>query len=219
MTEAPAVKKPRSFLFYLAVAVGILLLSSLAAVLGLGLYARGLIIANTDAAPAALPPAPEMTDAEYAELSKKVDAFREGLRSGGDIPELSLRASDINALIARRSTSTDRVGDMVRVAIAGDKIRADLTLPLDKAPLPLPRGRFLNASASFDVSMKDGVLIVTADGLSLKGKPLAPALLSRLRSENLARDAYRDPKNAEALRRIGGIEIKDDVIVIKPRRG
>lgn len=219
MTEALAVKKPRSFLFYLAVAAAILLLSSLAAVLGLGLYARGLIIANTDAAPAALPPIPEMTDAEYAALEKRVDGFREGLRSGGEIPDLTLRASDINALIARKSTSTDRAGDMIRFAIAGDQLRADLSLPLDKAPLPLPRGRFLNASATFSVSMRDGVLIVTADGLSLKGKPIAPALLSRLRGENLARDAYRDPKNAEALRRIGSIEIKDDAVVIKPRRG
>lgn len=214
MTDAAA-KKPRGFLFYAAVAAAVLLASSLAAAVGLGLYARSFIIAHTDAAPTPLPPAPEMTDVEYAALEKKVDAFREGT---GD-SALALRAADINALLARRSSPGDRVGDMLRVAIEGDKLRGDVSLPLDKSPLPLPRGRFLNGSASFFVSMKNGVLIVTADAVSLRGRPLPPALLARLRSENLARDAYRNPKSAEALRRIDSIEIKDDVVVITPRKG
>lgn len=218
MTGAAA-KKPRGFLFYAAVAAGILLASSLAAAVGLGLYARSFIIAHTDGAPAPLPPEPEMTDAEYAALEKRVDAFREAAQGAGEVPALTLRAADINALIARRSSPGDRLGDMVRVAIEGDKLRGDVSLPLDKSPLPMPRGRFLNGSASFNVSMKNGVLVVTADSVSLRGRPLSPALLARLRSENLARDAYRSPKSAEALGRIGSIEIKDDAVVITPRKG
>lgn len=215
---APQTKKPRGFLFYAAVAAGVLLAASVLSAAALALYARSLIIASTEAAPSAMVGA-EMPTADYEALEKRVEAFRKSLRESSEVPELILTADDINALLARKSDSTDRVGDMLRVTIEGDKIGGQVSLPLDKIGFPLPKGRYLNGSASFKVSMSDGVLIITADSLVLKGKPVSPALMSQLKNENLARNAYRNPKNAEALRKIESIEIKDGRITIKPRRG
>ena len=221
MTDAPPPasppKKPRGCLFFAAVAAAVFLAASVLAAGLLVYYARGMIIANTDSAPTPLS-GPEMPDAGYEDLEKRVEAFRTSLRETGEIPELVLSADDINALIARKSPA-ERYQDMLRVTIDGDKMGGQVSLPLDKAGLPLPGGRYLNGAASFKVSMKDGVLIITADSLSLKGKAVPPSLMAQLKNENLARNAYRDPRNAEALRRIESIEVKDGRITIKPRRG
>lgn len=210
-------KKPRGCLFFGAVAAAVLLAGSALACGLMAYYARKAIIARTDSSPSALggPAAPEAG----AGAAKRLEAFRAGLREPGEIPELVLDAADLNALIASRSTPEERWQDMFRATIDGDRIGLRMSVPLDLVPLPLPSGRYLNGEASFAVSMKDGMLIVTADSLSLGGKPAPPALMARLKGENLARDAYRNAENAEALRRIGSIEVKDGRITIKPRRG
>jgi hypothetical protein len=41
--------------------------------------------------------------------------------------------------------------------------------------------------------------------------------MANLRQQNLAKDATKDPDNAEMIRRFESIEIKDGKIIIKPR--
>ncbi len=89
-----------------------------------------------------------------------------------------------------------------------------MSIPLH---LPFVKGRYLNGAASFKASLENGVLIVTAHSIEVKGKPLPEPFMSQLRNENLAKDAYRDPKNAESLRKIESIEVKDGKLTIKPR--
>lgn len=223
MTQAPAppavpAKKPRGFLVYVAV-IGAVLFGLSA--LGAGacvLYARSLVIAHTGASAVPLRPVPEKTDADFASLEKRVEAFQTSVRDVGEVPELVLSADDINALIARRADPKTRLGDMLRVTLEDGKIGGEVSAPLDKVNLPLPAGRWLNAAAAFNVSMKGGALLITIDSLVLDGKPVSPALLAQLKNENLARNVYKDPKHAEALRKIDSIEIKDGLITIKPAK-
>jgi len=221
MTQAPIpvpVKKPRGFLFYAAIVAGVMFAFT---ALGAGacvLYARSLVIAHTSPSAVPLRPVPEKTDADFEALSKRVEAFQASVRDGGPVPELVLSADDINALIARKSDPKTRLGDMLRVTLEDGKIGGELSAPLDKVGLPLPGGRWLNAAGAFNVSMKGGVLIITADTLVLDGKPVSPALLARLKNENLARNVYKDPKHAEALRKIDSIEIKGGLMTIKPAK-
>ncbi len=214
---APQTKKPRSFLFYAAVVAGVLLLASVLTTGALALYARSMIIAYTDAAASPMPVA-ELATADYEALEKRVEAFRTSLRDSSEIPELVLSADEINALLARKSDATDRVSDMLRITVEGDKIGGQVSLPLDKIGFPLPAGRFLNGSATFKITMENGVLIVTAESLTLKGQPVSQALMDQLKNENLARNAYRKPKTAEILRKIESIQVKDGRIYVKPRR-
>ncbi len=41
--------------------------------------------------------------------------------------------------------------------------------------------------------------------------------MNEIRQQNLAKDAYKDPKNAEMLRKIESLEIKDGKIILKVR--
>lgn len=221
MTQAPAAvppKKPRGFLFYLAIVAGVMFAFTAVAAGACVLYARSLVVAHTGAASVPLRPVPERTDADFAALDQKVEAFQMSVRDGGEVPELVLSADDINALIARKSDPKTRLGDVLRITLEDGKIGGEVSAPLDKIGLPLPGGRWLNATASFNVSMKGGVLIITADTLVLDGKPVSPALLAQLRNENLARNVYKDPKHAEALRKIDSVEIKGGLMTIKPSK-
>ena len=38
-----------------------------------------------------------------------------------------------------------------------------------------------------------------------------------MRKQNLAKDAYKDPKNAEMIRKLESLEIKDGKIILKVR--
>jgi len=130
---------------------------------------------------------------------------------------LVLTEKEINALIVKSANAKD-LADKVHVSLNGDEITGQVSFPLSQLGW-LGRGRYLNGEATFKVSLDNGVLIVTAKEIKVKGKPLPEKFMSQLRQENLAKDAYKNPKNAEAIRKLDRIEVKDSRVVITPRTG
>jgi len=213
---APQHKKPRGFLFYVAVTLGSLALASFLMASLLVLYVRAKVIFYTGTVATALPQV-SMPAADSDAVMKRIETFRSDLEQSKETPELVLSADDINAFIAAKSTADKPFKDMLHVSLEGDKLGGQVSLPLDKTKLPLPSGRHLNGTGTLNVSMENGVLLITADTVTLNGKPLPDRLMAALRNENMARDAYRRPKTAEMLRKIESIKIKDGRIAIKPR--
>lgn len=161
-------------------------------------------------------PKVEMPAAEYEALQKRVEAFKESLDKQKGVSALVLNGEEINALIANQP-ETIGLKDKFHIAIEGDKIKGQVSIPLGETGLPFTSGRYVNGSAAFKASLQNGVLIVTAESIEVKGKPLPETFMSEVRKENLAKDVYRDPKHAEALRKIESMEVKDGRIIIKPR--
>jgi hypothetical protein len=126
------------------------------------------------------------------------------------LSELVLTADDINALIA----TNPKLKGCVYVAIADDKISGEISVPIESF-IPGSKGRYLNASATFDVSLDGGVLVVTLDSANVKGEPIPDAIMQALRKENLAKDLYKDKENVEIIRRFDSIRIEDDKIIAK----
>ncbi|MBI3851511.1 MAG: hypothetical protein HY298_14730 [Verrucomicrobia bacterium] len=214
-TPLPKTKKRRGCFFYgcltvvvIAVVVGIM------AVLAVN-YVKNLINTYTDTSPMALPKV-EMPAAQYEALDKRVTAFKESVDKKTNVSPLVLSGDEINALIAN-GTNTKQLKDRFYVSIEGDKIKGQLSIPLGETGIPFTKGRYLNGAASFKASLQNGVLIVTADSIVVKNKPLPETFMARLRNENLAKDVYRDPKNAETIRKIESLEVKDNKITIQPR--
>jgi hypothetical protein len=79
------------------------------------------------------------------------------------------------------------------------------------------KGRYLNGEADLKASFDNGILIVTLDSLEVNGKHLPDEIMNGLRQQNLAKDAYKDPKNAEMLRKVDSMTIKDGKIIIRVR--
>lgn len=153
----------------------------------------------------------ELSDEELAAIQARIDAFKETIEAGDTPEDLVLTAQELNALI----TQDEDMRGKVFVRIADGEVSGDVSIPTDF--LPGGKGRFFNASATFEVSLENGVLIVTLQDAEVKGEKLPQQFIDGMGKENLAKDAYKDPEVAATLRRIESISIENDKIVLKPR--
>ncbi|QEF97400.1 hypothetical protein Mal15_14400 [Stieleria maiorica] len=159
-------------------------------------------------------PTVEYSEEELAKLDARVESFRDKL-DAGETPEedLILTADDINALIS----SNEDLKGKVYVKIENDQVEGDVSFPLDK--LPMGKGRYFNGSATFNVSMDGGVLIVTVDQAEVNGEPVPEQFMEGMRQENLAKDVYKDPDNARFMSRFEDIRVEGDKFILRVKRG
>ena len=210
---SPAPKR-RGCLFYgCLTSVVLLLLAVLLAFLA-ARFVKNKLNAYTDAEPLKMPKV-EMTDAEFQTLQARVKTFASALEQGKALEALTLTERDLNALIAR-SGNTKELADKVHVSLSGKEVKGMVSIPLSGLGW-LGKGRYLNGDATFKVSLENGVLIVTAEEVRVKGVPIPESVMGPLRRENLAKDAYKDPKNAEAIRKVESIRVEDSQVTVKAR--
>jgi hypothetical protein len=88
---------------------------------------------------------------------------------------------------------------------------------MEEAGLPVFKGRYLNASATLKVSLRNGVLRIVPQAVSAKGRPLPNVYLEQVRKQNLAKNINSNPRVSVALDRLQSIEAKDGQLVIVPK--
>ncbi len=208
--------RQRGCLFYGCVISGVLAVLVIV-LLGIGAYLAsrwfsGFIEEWTSPAPAELPRAELSEDAQKA-TKERVDAFRKALDEGTANEPLVLDSDDLNALI---ESNPDFRGK-VFVRVEGDKLKGQVSIPLEKLQLGILKGRYLNGEAEFKALLSDGILIVTLDSLIVNGKTPPEQFLAEMRKQNLAKDAYSNPKHAEMLRRFESLKIRDGKVILTPR--
>lgn len=187
---------------------------SLVVCAGLGGYwfVSSTIAKYTADAPVELPTV-EYDEAQMRELENRMETFQKGLQSGEPPAEdLVLTAEEINALIATNKDFRGRVF----VEIVDGQVKGDVSFPL--SDIPGGQGRYFNGSATFDVSMEDGVLIVTAEQAEVNGSPVPPSIMEGIRQENLAKDLYKDAENAKFMRQFEDIRIEDGKVILRVKR-
>ena len=164
----------------------------------------------TETAPA------EIEKVEYARdqmdaLRVRVAGFKEALDRGTNLLELLLTADDLNALI----NGERELKDKLFVRIDNDKIKGEVSMPLqDLGPFKL-NGRYLNGTASFKVAMKNGVLDVRLLDVQVKGKPLPAMVLNEFKKNNLAQDYQKDPKIAADIARFETVQITNGTVILR----
>ncbi|MBI3287940.1 MAG: hypothetical protein HYZ74_00295 [Elusimicrobia bacterium] len=209
-------KKSRGCLFYAAIAAAVVAAGFLFVAVASAVAFNRFVKAYTATAPAALPALVELPVEQADAAAERLKSFNESVKRGEDAPPLSLTGDEINALLARQDRE---LGNSLRVSIDGDRLKGNWALPLDKAKIPFTGGRYFNGSAAVKASFDNGILIITCDALEINGAPVPDAILSKLKEENLAKNVYKNPKTAEALRKFEKIEVKDGRVTIQMRRG
>jgi hypothetical protein len=193
--------------------LAVLLIIAFAGVAYLGVrFVYGFIEQWTSTSPMELPKL-QMPQEERKAVRERYEAFKKALEDGKAVDPLVLTSDDLNALFEE---NPDLRG-MFHFNIEGDKLKAQISIPLDKMKLTPVRGRYLNGEAELKASLNNGVLIVTMDSLKVNGKQPPEPFLAQLRQQNIANDAYKNPKNAELISRFESLEIKDGKIILKPR--
>ena len=177
-------------------------------------FIRGRIADYTEAAPMKLPKV-EMAEAEFKELETRVKSFGDAMDQGKPAEPLVLTEREVNALLAKQPEAKE-FADKFYVSLEGDQVKGRVSLPLPHLGW-LASGRYLNGDAAFNVSLENGVLIVTAREVAVRGLALPDSVMTQLRQQNLAKDVYKNPKNAEAIRKLESLQVRDGRVTIKAR--
>jgi hypothetical protein len=174
----------------------------------------------TETSPGKLP-AVQMSAPDYEQLDKRVNAFASAVKEQQSVPPLILSGDEINALIANNAGWKEMKGKLY-VTIDDDQIKGRVSIPLDDLVPRLPglsrlRGRYLNGSAAFKVSLTNGLLVVTLQSLEAKGQTPPTNVMAQFQGINLAQNSQSDPKTAEAIARLEAIAIKDGKVTLTTR--
>jgi len=104
--------------------------------------------------------------------------------------QFTFTEAQLNGLLAMLP-DTQELRGRATVAIAGDRLRVQTGVPLEQ--VPGFQGRYLNAEFTVDAQVTNGQLQVYVREVTVRGKPLPPLLVDRLRTQNLADRLLQDP--------------------------
>ena len=206
-------KSSRGCLYGCLIVGGIMIAGVLCAGIGGYMFVKGQVEKWTSATPVEIPVV-EYTPEQLAELEKRIESFGEAAEGGdSDATELVLSAEEINAWLSK----DENLKGNVFVRIEDGQVSADVSVPLNEVPIPGTKGRYFNGSASVDVSMEGGVLVVTMTDAEVNGERLPEDFIQGMSQQNLAQDVYKNPDNAKMLRRFDDIRIEGDKLHLKLR--
>jgi hypothetical protein len=164
----------------------------------------------TAAAPAQLPPL-NVPAAERRQIIDRVEDFRRlvetpaGPNDAGVLTDeqrtLELTADEINVLLDDERDLKGRA----RVAINGDKLQGEISIPLDE--LPLMGGRYLNGRATIVPSAVNGRLQVRLTDVEVKGQPLPKEIQDALDQENVIPDNRPPGDRSPPVRALESVEV------------
>lgn len=217
MTVPEQLPKPRrGCFFYGAIAAVVcLVLLMVVFLVAFQMFKRALN-QFTDTKPAPLPRL-ELTRAQIEQVQRRFDLFQDAVSTGRPTPPLELTGDDLNAVIATRA-DFQGLTNKLYVRIDGDKLDAQLSIPMEQLGLSMFKGRYLNGQATFAIFLENGLLRIAPDKVTVKGKPLPDIYMQRLRSENLARGVNENSKASIALNRLEKIEVKDGKVIVIPKQ-
>jgi hypothetical protein len=214
MTDQPP-KPRRGCVFYGCITGAVLLVIMLGALL-LGLhYVKRMVMRFTDPKPKELPTL-QMSPAEMAQAKERFDSFLQAVREHHPTKPLTLTADDLNALIASGGDQQGWKGK-IYVSLDGDQLKGDLSVPLQDLGLSMFKSRYLNGTATFNLSFRDGRLSVTPQTIQVRGEPLPEIYLREIRKQNLAFAFTNDPAAAAVLKGLEEIQVKEGKLVVEPK--
>jgi hypothetical protein len=214
MTEQGRKSGPGCLFYGGIIATVMLLVLILASYLGYR-YAQTLIGEFTDSAPAKLPTV-TLSSEDMSQLENRLREFKKALDERKPSEPLTLTADEINALIGTQP-ELQPFKDHMHFTLEGNQVKAQISFPADHLGLRPLRGRYINASGTFRVSLQDGSLDLHAESLSVKGKPLPENLMRHFRAQRFATQPNNDPETRSVLEKLQAIEIKDGKVIVQPK--
>jgi hypothetical protein len=208
--------KPRRGCFFYGCITGLVLLVLVLGALMVGLhYVRKMVNQFTDAQPMELPTV-QMSQGEMDKLKQRFEAFQKAVREQRPTEPLVLAADDINALVANGPERQALKGKF-HISLEGDQVKGEVSVPLREVGLSMFKGRYLNGSATFNLSFSNGALSVTPQTILVKGTPLPEVYMQGIRKQNLAAGFTNEPATAAVLQALEGIQVKEGKLVVVPK--
>ncbi|WP_201750139.1 hypothetical protein [Tautonia marina] len=216
-TAAPPERKGPGCLFWGCLISGILFVVTLILIIALVFFARGKLIGvieeYTDPEPVELPEI-QLAEEQRQEVIARWETFKQAMDEGRK-DELSLDSDEFN-LVAQHVVS--EAEGRVHFTIEGDKLRGQVSLPVEDVGQKLLGtnkldGRYFNASGTFDVFLRNGVLVLQIQEAEVKGEPVPDEVMDQVRGQNLAESMTENPEQRELFSKFESIEVKDGRII------
>jgi len=178
-------------------------------------YVKHLVNRYTDTKPMELPTV-HLSPAEAAQAKERFESFQQAVREHRPAKPLALSADEINALIAGGGDQETWKGKLY-VGFDGDKLKGQVSVPLQDVGLSMFRGRYLNGSVTLDLSFHNGRLSVTPQTIQVKGEPLPEVYLQQIRKQNFAAALTNDPGTVAVLKGLDEIQVDEGKLVLTPK--
>jgi hypothetical protein len=186
----------------------------IAALVGLR-YAKRMFSDFTDNKPMAFPQV-TLSGPEIEALQQRLETFRGAVKQGQPTGPLTLTADEINALVATDPDMKDFKGKLY-VLLEGDRLKAQVSLPMADVGLPRFQGRYLNGTGTFDLVFQNGTLRLSPQSFVVKGKTLPEVYMERIRKKNFAAELNRDARAQAALEKLKEIKVADSKLHFVPK--
>jgi hypothetical protein len=178
-------------------------------------YARKMFNTFTATTPAVLP-ASTLTPQQAQSVHERVRQFRENVGNNRGARPLELSADEINALIQTEADLQALKGKLHAI-IEANRLKAQVSVPMDDLGLSMFRGRYLNGLAELDIVFSNGILRVIPTRITVNGRDVPQVYLETIRKQNLARSLNTDERSAAALGKLQTIAIEDGKLTIVPK--
>ncbi len=150
---------------------------------------------------------------QYEKLKERLDNFIDEVKKGNE-QNIVLTDAEINALIASHPDLKEFKG-IIQFAFENDTVKGEISFPLNQLEIGMVEDRYLNGSAVFDMSIKNGQLYVTLQELEVKGNKITGPIMTQFKNINLAKDSQNNPNLRKNLKYVKSFYIKDDKLYIK----
>lgn len=215
MSQPTPAKRQHGCLFYGCIAGAVCLLAILVAFLLLLHMGKQALNGFTDTKPSPLP-ALNLTQPEIEELQRKFDHFKDAASSGRPVPPLALSSDEINGLLANSPEFHETQGK-IYVKVEDDHLQAQFSVPMTDLGLKVFKGRYLNGTGIFKVSLQNGLLVMTPVDIFVKGKPLPESYMAKIRQQNFATGINNNSQASVAFNRLQSVEIREGKLVLIPK--
>ncbi len=215
MSNAPSGKGRGCFFYGCLTLVILLVVGSLGLYFGTRYLIQRWVVQYTSPTPMTLPRV-EGTPEAISAVQDRFKAFAEALKAGRPVEPLSLSERELNLLINHAPQARD-LKDHLHVAIVDNKLRGTLSLPLDNLGFRSLKGRYLNGVAEIKPTLENGVLLVTLETFEVAGRRLPEQAMAALRTQNLAKDLYKETATVELLKKLESVVVADGRLLVRPR--
>jgi hypothetical protein len=98
-------------------------------------------------------------------------------------------------------------------------VNAQISVPTEQFGIRMLKGRYLNGSGVFSVSLRDGALWVSPESISTaKGKTFPEDVMRGLRTENFAAGYTNNPDFNAAIAKLEDIQVKPGKLILVPKK-
>lgn len=179
----------------------------------------------TSSGPAPIPKL-QISPQERDRIARNLAAQAEQATKPGGPEELALSDQELNVLLTQWP-AMGPYGEQIYLQPEGDKLKAQMSVPLDQFELwntitrklwTSPGKRYLNGTASFNVGITNGAVTLALASFEANGKALPEEFIKRAQSQNLASALNTNAQSQAILQRVEAITVREGKVHVRFRR-